>query len=123
MPSSPAVLSAPGTHMNINDPFGRLAKRHQTGYESIRASLQQAGINTPQAAREIIRKTNIRSLKIVGSCLLALLLIAALLPKMLPVALGIAFLILVWITTWVINGRRYIKRYIDEDLNPEAKSK
>ena len=109
--------------MNINDPFGRMAKRHQTGYESVRATLQQAGIDTPQAAREIIRRTNIRSAKIVGFCLLALLLIAMLLPKLLPVALAIAFLILVWITTWVINGRRYIKRYIDEALDPEANSK
>jgi hypothetical protein len=109
--------------MNINDPFGRMAKRHQTGYESIRASLQQAGINTPEAAREIMRQTNIRSLKIFAFCLLALLLIALLLPKLLPAALVIAFLILLWITTWVVNGRRYIKRYIDEDLNPGTKSK
>lgn len=109
--------------MNINDPFGRMAKRHQTGYESVRATLQNGGIDTPEAAYELIKKTNIRSLKIVGFCLLVLILLAVLLPKVLPAALAIAFLVLVWITTWVINGRRYIKRYIDEDLGSPGNSK
>lgn len=109
--------------MNINDPFGRMAKRHQTGYESVRATLRNADINTPEAAYELIRKTNIRSFKIVGFCLFALILLAVLLPKALPAALAIALLVLVWITTWVVNGRRYIKRYIDEDLGSPGKPK
>jgi hypothetical protein len=103
--------------MKLNDPFGRMARRHQTGYESMRAVLQNAGIETPEAARAIIRKTRVRAVKFLAVCLVLFLLSAWLLPNGLVVSLFFAILVAVWVVTWMINGKRYIDRYIEEDLN------
>jgi hypothetical protein len=42
--------------------------------------------------------------------------VAFLLPKALPVTLSLALFLMVWVANSAHNGRRYIKRYIDEDL-------
>lgn len=102
--------------MKLNDPFGRMARRHQTGYESMRAVLQNAGITTPEAAREVIRKTRVRAVKFIAVCLVLFLLSAWLLPNALVVSVFFSVLIIVWVATWMVNGQRYINRYIEEDL-------
>lgn len=106
--------------MKFNDPFGRMEKRHQTGYESLRDSMQHGGIDTAEAARDVIRKTKIRALKLVVLCLLAIVLVAWLLPDALLGTMCVAFLIGVWLVTWTINGERYIQRYIKEELQNES---
>ena len=108
--------------MKLNDPFGRMARRHQTGYESMRAILQNADITTPEAAREVMRNTRIRAVKFLAVCLLLLLIAAWLLPDSFIVAAFFGILVIAWVLTWTINGQRYIQRYIDEDLQGESPS-
>jgi Flp pilus assembly protein TadB len=102
--------------MKLNDPFGRMARRHQTGYESMRAILQNANVTTPEAAREVMRNTRIRAVKFLVVCIFLLLLAAWLLPDSFIVAVFFGCLVIAWVLTWTINGQRYVQRYIDEDL-------
>ncbi len=102
--------------MKLSDPFGRLESRHQRGYETMRTSLRQAGIETPEAALEIERQAWQRAAIIVSAGLAILLLVAVLLPKLMPLALGLGLFLVVWVVTSTLNGKRYIKRYIDEEL-------
>jgi uncharacterized membrane protein YccC len=102
--------------MKLNDPFGRLESRHQKGYESMRSALRDAGIVTPQAAAEVMSEAWRRGLTVVAVGLLLLVFVSLLLPKLVPLTLGLGLFLLVWVGTSTINGRRYIKRYIKEEL-------
>ncbi len=102
--------------MKLNDPFGRLESRHQIGYESMRDTLRSSGVNTRQAALELIGRSKRRALKLISIIILLLLPIVWLLPKAMPVTVSLAIFLVAWVIISNINGRRYIQRYIDEDL-------
>ncbi len=102
--------------MKFNDPFGRVERRHQIGYESMRDTMRRSGIKTPQAAREIIRQSKKRSLKFLGVTMVLLLSVIYLVPKAMPMAFALALLLLIWVASSAVNGRNYIQRYIDEEL-------
>ncbi len=102
--------------MKLNDPFGRLESRHQAGYESMRNVMLNTGIDTQQAALELVRQSKRRALKVIGMIILLLLPIVWLLPKAMPVTVSLAVFLVAWVVVSNISGRRYIQRYIDEDL-------
>lgn len=102
--------------MKFNDPFGRMASRHQRGYESMRDTLRNGGINTPDAAWEIIRQSKKRAQLYIGFAMAAFLLAALLWPEGRPLALSLLLFFIVWIATSAVNGQRYIRRYIDEEI-------
>lgn len=103
--------------MKLSDPFGRMELRHKKGYESMRDSLRQGGVDTPEMAFEVIRQSKQRAQKFLGISLVLLLILIVLLPKALPIAFGLALFMVVFVVNSAINGRRYIERYIDEELN------
>lgn len=108
--------------MKLNDPFGRLEMRHQQGYESMRDTMRNSGIDTPEAALEVVRLSKKNALKYIGIGIAVLLLVTLLLPSALPITLSLALFLAAWVVKSTINGRRYIQRYIDEDLKPEKQS-
>ncbi len=102
--------------MDINDPFGRMKRRHQTGYEALRGSLTRSNIDTEEGARKIIRDTKMRALKFVVGAAAVLLLTYLLVPGFLIGVGAVIVLAGAWVITWTINGERYVNRYIDEEL-------
>ncbi|NNF45532.1 MAG: hypothetical protein HKN69_02065 [Desulfofustis sp.] len=110
--------------MKLNDPFGRMERRHQIGYETVRDSLHRNRIYTEEGARKIIRDTKMRALKFVVGAGALLLLTYLLLPSFLIGVGAVVVLAGVWVVTWTVNGERYVKRYIEEELSatrPESK--
>ena len=105
--------------MKFNDPFGRMEKRHQLGYESMRDTMRNSGIDTPDAAWETIRQSKKRALKYLCIGTAVLLLVTLVLPKLMPVTLSLALFLVFWIATSTINGQRYIQRYIADELEPK----
>ncbi len=103
--------------MKLNDPFGRLERRHQVGYEAVRDSMVRNNIDTPAAARKIIRDTKMRALKFLAAAAAAPLLTYLLIPRAILVVAPIAVLGAAWVISWTINGERYIRRYIDDELS------
>lgn len=102
--------------MKFNDPFGRMERRHQLGYESMRDSLRRGNIDTPEAAMELIKTSKQRALKLLGVGLLLFLVALIFMPNAMPLAFGLLLFLVVWVTTSTTNGKRYIQRYIDEEL-------
>lgn len=102
--------------MKLNDPFNRLASRHRAGYESMRETMRRGGIDTPQAAREVIRQSRKRVLKFIGVGMVLLPPVIWLLPKVMPVTIALALFLVVFAVNSALNGQRYIQRYIDEEL-------
>lgn len=107
--------------MKLNDPFGRLERRHQVGYETVRDSLNRNNIDTVEGARTIIKDTKKRALKFVVAAIAVALLTYLLLPKALLVVGGVIVLAVAWVIAWTINGERYINRYIEEELSGGTK--
>ncbi len=103
--------------MKLSDPFGRMESRHQRGYESMRDMLRNNGINTPEAALAIIRQSKERAQKYIAVAMAVSLLVALLWPEGITFTLCLALLLAVWVITSAVNGQRYIRRYIDEELN------
>ena len=102
--------------MRLNDPFGRLQRRHQAGYEMTRDALRKGGIDSPGAAQEAIRQAWRRGFRFMGVGMLLLLLLMLFIPKAAPLILGLALFMVVWVVSSTVNGQRYIKRYIEEEL-------
>ena len=102
--------------MKLNDPFGRMERRHQVSYEVVRDSLSRNNIKTVEGARRIIEDTRKRALKFLAAAAVIALLVAWLLPRALLGVVAVALLFAAWVINWTINGERYIKRYIDEEL-------
>ena len=102
--------------MKLNDPSGRLESRHQIGYESMRDTMRSSGIDTPQAAQEVIKRSKKRALKFLAAGLVVLVPLLWLLPKAMPITISLALFFAVWVVSSNINAQRYIQRYIDEDL-------
>ena len=102
--------------MKLNDPFGRMASRHQLGYESMRDTMRKSGIDTPSAAWEVVEQSKKRAFNYIVVGIAVLLLVTLLFHKTLPVTLSFGLFMAMWIVKSTINGKRYIQRYIDEVL-------
>lgn len=102
--------------MNLNDPFGRLERKHQRGYEMMRDVMRKGAVKTPYAAEEIIRQSKTRAVKFLVIGLVLFLLAILLVPKAFMVAFCLLLFLVVWVVTSTINGKRYIERYINEEL-------
>ncbi|MCB2215435.1 hypothetical protein [Desulfofustis glycolicus] len=103
--------------MNLSDPFGRMARRHQLAYETMCEAMRRSGVTTEQAAHEIIQQARSRAMKFLAIGMLVLVAAAFLVPRpALPLVLGLGVLLLVWTISSTINGRRYILRYIEEEI-------
>ena len=106
--------------MKLNDPFGRLEKRNQASYEMMRDAMQRGGITTVQAAQEVIEQSKSRSLKFLCVVLAILLLIFFVVPKYMPVLACLAAIVIIWAVKSMISGKRYVDRYIKEEIQGRA---
>jgi hypothetical protein len=102
--------------MDLNDPFGRLRNRDEVAYQSLRRRLAAAGVTVPAAARQAMRHTRRNVIAFSALVLLCTLPLAILLPKLAPVTLSLAFLLLAIGLNALIKSRRFIKRYVGEEL-------
>ena len=102
--------------MKLNDPFGRMEKRHQANYEMMRDAMQKGGITTVQAAEDIIRKSKSRSVRFLSVVLAILFLVFCLVPRIMPALVCLAVILGLWTVNSIISGKRYVERYIDEEL-------
>lgn len=103
--------------MKLNDPFGRMERRHQVGFEAVRDSLRRNNVDTVEAAQKIIKDTKIRALKFLALAVVVLLLSYLLIPGAMLAVAAVIILAGAWVIAWTINGERYIKRYIQEELS------
>lgn len=103
--------------MRIDDPFGRLADRDQRGYETLRQKMQDAGVDNVVTAERLMDRTRRNVLTFSAVALLGMVLIYLLLPEMAPIAIALAVFLLVNAVSALVRGRRYIKRFIHEELD------
>lgn len=102
--------------MKMNDPFGRMERKQQADYDDMVSSLRKNGINTPEKARELIRKSREKIFKTAGVAVVLAILLSVAFPKAFPVVVCFAALMLAMCFKSLVNGKKYVERYIDEEL-------
>ncbi len=103
--------------MNLNDPFGRVARREQQEYESLRNSLKESGVNSRKDVDVVLEPIQARGIKIVSAIVIITLLVALLYPSALTVSLIFAGLALIWVFKMTKNASQHIQRYIEEEIS------
>ena len=102
--------------MKLNDPFGRMERRHQIGYESMRDALKKADVDTVVKAQKVIDSSQKRLMKFVAIVSALIFSGGFFIPNGVPIALVTIVLLVVWGITSNVNGKRYVHRYIKEEL-------
>lgn len=102
--------------MKLNDPFGRMERRHQMGYEAVRDSLKRSGVDTEEAALNVIEHTRKRAVIFICAAITISCLTALIFPGALLIVGAFALLLSAWVFSWTINGKRYVMRYIAEEI-------
>jgi len=102
--------------MKLNDPFGRLERRHQIAYQAVRDSLQRSGVVTEEAAQQVIKATRQRAVLVIGAAAVIALSAKLIIPGAFMIVGAFCLLLSAWVMSWTINGKRYVTRYIEEDL-------
>ena len=103
--------------MKLNDPFGRVARREQQEYESLRETLKKSGVHTHKDAVVVLERTQVRGRKIVFAVLFASVLVALLYPSALTITLIFSGIALLWSFNMMKNARKHIQRYVEEELS------
>jgi len=102
--------------MNLNDPFGRLQSKHEKEYESLRDSLKEKGLNNREDAQALLEKIRQRGIWGVGIIVPSSLLLALLFWDLRAFILLCGALAACWVIKTVMNSRKYVTRYIQEEL-------
>ncbi len=103
--------------MRIDDPFGRVARRREREYESFRESLRGAGVTTRADADQVLGRIRSRGLTagMVGLAIVAALVLLS--PQSAALTLVFGAIYGLWLLRTSINGRRYLQRYVAEELS------
>lgn len=97
--------------MKLDDPFGRSAGKNERDYQTLRAALVDAGIDS--SARVAAMRTNVvRNAVIMAAVTLAVVgLVAWLLPSAFGFVATCAIVIGIWIAASTVRGRAHLTRY------------
>lgn len=107
--------------MKLNDPFGRIASREEKEYQSLRNTLEKSNVKTILDAEYVMERLQSRKTKVVYAVLGILLLLGFIFPKAFALIVFLAALAVLWVLKTTKNARRYIKRYIEEELKDKGK--
>jgi len=108
--------------MNINDPFGRMQDKHQRNYESLRLSLEKAGLSSRADGQALLEKLRRRGIWGLAVIVAVTLLLALALPELRLFVLACGALLFFWLSKTSLNGREYVRRYIREELGEDKES-
>ena len=106
--------------MNLLDPLGRTKKRRQKEYESLRASLVQSGITSSAQAEALQINVQQRGRWAILVALILTILLSVFFPEFKIIFIPVGALFCFWVYKTISNGRKYIQRYVNEELNEDS---
>ena len=102
--------------MNLNDPFGRMASKHEREYDALRESFQKMSINTPDDAQTLIKKLQRRGKWGVAIIALTTLLLSLVFQDLLLLFLLCGAVAAFWLYKTTAMSQEYVKRYLKEEI-------
>lgn len=101
--------------MKLNDPFGRMARRREREYESLKQALLKAGMTDAQKAGELRDNLAKRSKTGLMVVIPIIVILALVFREYAVFALAFGVLAILWLTNTSRRGQEYINRYIAEE--------
>jgi len=108
--------------MNFNDPFGRVQRKQQRNYESLRLSLQKCNVTNRDDAQALVEKIRWRGIWGLAVIVPLFLVLALVLPQLRFLVLACGVLFVYWWRKTSTKSQEYIKRYIREELVDDEES-
>ena len=103
--------------MNLLDPFGRTKARRQKEYESLRASLVKAEITSSAQAEALQLNVQQRGRWAILAAIVLTILLSVFFPEYRVIFIPVGALFCFWVNKITSNGKKYIRRYVEEELN------
>ncbi|MCW8890363.1 MAG: hypothetical protein OQL20_06880 [Sedimenticola sp.] len=103
--------------MNMNDPFGRVEQKQQGNYDSLRRSLQDAGITTLSQAETVLQGMRKRAVFLLLLVLFLTALGVLFFPAASTLILVLSVILLFWLLVTTLNGFSLVKRYMKDELS------
>jgi hypothetical protein len=100
--------------LNLNDPFGRNARRQSRRYEQFREQLLAQGVNAPERLDGFVTRINAMTRNVAAIAIGALLLIWLLFPTAGAAALVVCGLLLAWLAANYVQTRGFAARLRQE---------
>ncbi|TCK08266.1 hypothetical protein [Marinobacterium mangrovicola] len=108
--------------MKLNDPFGRMARRREREYESLKQALLKAGMTDAQKAGELRDNLAKRSKTGLMVVIPIIVILALVFREYAVFALAFGVLAILWLTNTSRRGQEYINRYIAEECGQPTES-
>ncbi|MCW8928769.1 MAG: hypothetical protein OQL19_00855 [Gammaproteobacteria bacterium] len=102
--------------MKMNDPFGRVNQRQEGQYATLRETLKRNGVDNEESAKLCLKTMLVNAIRLVLGIVVVTIIIVFLLPNIKSITLTFAGLALLWVVTSNLNGWRFVKRYMKEEL-------
>ena len=102
--------------MNLNDPFGRMASKHEREYDALRESFKKMGINTPVDAEALLGKLQRRGNWGLAIIFTTTLLCSLVFQELIALILLCGAVAVFWLFKTTQKSQEYVKRYIQEEL-------
>ncbi len=103
--------------MNLNDPFGRLARKDEKEYEALCAVLKRDGVDNADAVQNVETAVRNRVLISISVVLAVTLLLAVLLPEWKVIVFAVSIFLIFWMVKVLVSSKRHLRRYIENELS------
>jgi len=103
--------------LKLNDPFGRVSKRNQRDYASLRDRFRQEGIRDAQGVKRIAENMTATAVRVVLLVLGISIAAALFFPQALAILVALNVLILLWGLSVYLKTRLHLKRYVREECD------
>lgn len=100
--------------MNLNDPFGRVARKNRRGYQALRAQLQEAGVTDVQALSGVVRQSRQSMTRLVAGLLGVAAVAALIFPGLATAVSLVAAMLLIGVIASYLQVRAHLNRYRNE---------
>lgn len=106
--------------MDLNDPFNRLSKQQHSEYVNLRESLRNGGVDNQAKADALLLNVRNRALKLSLITIVISAIIILFWIELKAIVIVFAVVILLWLLTNAAKSRRYLNRYISDEINKNS---
>lgn len=102
--------------MSFTDPFNRVSRKREKEYLAFHEQLKQAGIDTEEKVKTVLRKSRQRMLGFGAMVVVVALLVSLIWPNLTGIVIVFGGLILVWLVATMVRGQQMLKQYIQQEF-------
>lgn len=102
--------------MSFTDPFNRLGRKREREYLALREQLKQAGIDTEEKVKTVLRESRKRMLGLGAIVVVVSFLVCLIWPNLAGLVIVLSGLILVWLLATMVRGQQMMNQFIEQEF-------